>query len=228
MTASYYADLSGIPVIAAVLSIPLTGIWHVDLTLAISAGLGLGSRQVLTLAGSTWNCAIIRAIDFAGRTEARLVGGAGGWRSTVPAKQYASQGGVSLPMVLGDLASLIGENPPVLDPSLAPTVGAAFVRRAGLASNTLQRLVSMRVLKNVWWMDSTGTVQTSARPATNILSTFTAENVYGASGKYIIATEAPADWAPGSRFAGPTVDATISDVRHVLTEDSLRTEVLAA
>lgn len=222
-----YADLSGNPVISCVLSIPLTGIWHADVVLA-TAPPSLTGPQVLTLAGSTWACTPIRVIPFAGRTEARLVGGAGGWRSTVAAKQYASPAGVSLPMVLGDIASLIGEIPPVLDPSLAPTVGTAFVRRAGLASLTLQRLTVMRVLTNAWYMDSTGTVQTSVRPSTPITSTFTVENVKGASGRYVIATESPADWAPGATFSGPTASGTVDIVRHVLKGDTFRTEVMAA
>lgn len=224
---SYYASLAGGPVVAAVLSVPKAGIWHVDLVLSSAPTIAPGP-QPFVLAGSTWMCSVIRQVTFAGRTEARLVGGAAGWRSTVPAKQYASPGGVSLPMVLGDLASLIQENPPVLDPSLAPTVGNGFVRRGGLASNTLQRLQHMGVFTNGWWMDSMGTVQTSVRPATPITSSFVVENVHGAGGRYIIATESPGDWAPGSTFSGPTANAVVNLVRHVLTEDSLRTEVLAA
>lgn len=222
-----YVSLSGVPVIAAVLSIPKAGIWHVDLVLSTAPTIAPGP-QPLVFVDETWTCSVIRQVTFAGRTEARLVGGAGGWRSKVPAKQYASPGGVSLPMVLGDLASLIQESPPVLDPSLAPTVGTAFVRRGGLASNTLQRLQDMKVFTNGWWMDSTGTVQTSVRPSTPITSAFVAENVHGAGGRYIIATENPSDWAPGATFTGPTVSGVVNIVRHVLTEDSLRTEVLAA
>jgi hypothetical protein len=86
----------------------------------------------------------------------------------------------------------------------------------------------MGVFTNGWWMDSMGTVQTSVRPATPITSSFVVENVHGAGGRYIIATESPGDWAPGSTFSGPTANAVVNLVRHVLTEDSLRTEVLAA
>lgn len=217
---SYYANLSGIPVIAASLVVPFAGIWHADVVLAQETD--VAGAQVLSLAGSTWNCAYVRAIDFAGRRGVRLVGGNGGWRTAVPAKQYLSASGVVLSMVMGDLASLVQEIPPVLDASLSPTVGGAFVRQAGLASLVLQQLLGD------WWMDPTGVVQTVPRAATAITSDFVAMDVAGASGRYIIATESPGDWVPGSTFVGPTVSGTVNLVRHMLTADTIRTEVMAA
>ena len=222
MTSPYFADLSGTPVIACALAIPLSGMWHVDLVLDSSPPAVVGP-QVLTLAGSTWSCAPIRVIAFAGRTEARLVAGNAGWRTTVTAKQYQSPGGVVLSMVLGDLAALVQETPPVLDPSLAPTVGAGYVRQAGVASLVLQDL-----LGDAWWTDPTGVVQTSARPPTPITSPFTVESVHGASGRYLVATETPADWIPGATFTGPTASGTVNLVRHVLSESGFRTEIMVS
>jgi len=58
------------------------------------------------------------------------------------------------------------------------------------------------------------------------LSPFVAESAHGASGWYRIATEFPADWQPGSSFAGVTVSGIVSRVEHRIERGQFWTEVL--
>ena len=213
-----FATLSGTPIYEAHITWPYAGLWHADvlLTEAIDAT----GPQVLLFDGEPWACAIVRAIDFAGARGVRLVGGAGGWRTTIPAKQYG-QGVVTTQHVLTDAALAAGEIPPVLGPLVPLTVGSGYCRPNDCASYVLQEF-----LGDAWWLDSTGTVQTIARPPTPIASAFSALAVKGAQGRYEIGTDSPNDWIPGATFLGPTVSGTINRTMHTLTRGTLRTEVL--
>lgn len=219
MTAAPFAQLNGTPLTKLHLVIPALGIWHADVTASSPAD--MTGPQTLVLSGSTWTCATVRAIKFAGSRSARLVGGAAGWRKVVPALQYQSPVGVPTVTVMGDAAALVGELPPVLDASVPATVGTGFVRQSGPASLVLQQIVD-----DDWWMDSTGVVQTMPRPATVITTEFSAEEVRGAAGWYKIATEDVGSWLPGAAFSGVTVSGSISRVEHRVDRLGLWTEVL--
>jgi len=219
-----FASLNGIIATHCMLVLPLTGIWHADVRLSTAPiAPFVGPGQVLVLNNTTYTCAVVRSIDLAGVRMVRLVGGTGRWRTSIPAQQYASPIGVSTSVVLTDAAVTAGELPPVVGPTVPPTLGNAFVRRAGLASLVLQQ-----VLGDTWWMDPLGVVQTVPRIPTPIATAFAAEDVAGAPGVYRIATESPDDWQPGSLFVGPTVSGTINRVMHVATPERIRTEVMVA
>ena len=217
----YYADLTGVPIFALALTIPMAGNWHADVSCDVA--IDIAGPQVLTLAGSAWVCTPIRAIDFAGRRMLRLVGGQAGWRKPVPFKQYSAPGGVPTSIVLSDAATFVQEPPPVVDPSVSPTLGTGYVRQAGIASLVLQG-----ILGDAWYMSPSGIVQTAPRIPTPVVSPFTVIDVRGASGRYLIGTESPGDWQPGVPFVGPTATGTVNLVRHVLTDSQLRTEVMVA
>jgi hypothetical protein len=219
-----FAALTGLPITKLHLVVPALGLWHADVLLA--QAVDLTGPQVLLLSGSTWNCTAVRAVDFSGARSVRLVGGAAGWRKSVPALQYASPAGVPTVTVLADAAGLVGELPPVLDPSVPQTLGSAYVRQRGAASLVLQDLQDRGVLS--WWVSPLGIVQTAPRLPTPILSPFVAEQVHGAPGWYRVATEAPGDWQPGALFRSVTVSGTISRVEHRIERGQLWTEVLAA
>ncbi len=217
-----FAQLSGVPITRLHLVVPALGLWHLDAELATATD--VSGPQTLALSGSIWTCAVVRAVDFAGVRSLRLVGGAGGWRKTVPALQYASPAGVPTATVLGDAASLGGEMPPVVDPSVPTTLGGNYVRQTGPASLVLQDLQDRGVL--TWWQDGTGTVQTTPRPSTPVSQPFVAEEVRGAAGWYRIATETPGEWLPGATFSSVTVSGTISRVEHRIDRGRFWTEAL--
>jgi hypothetical protein len=214
------ADLSGVAIFAGSLVVPMSGLWHASLEFDVAQD--ISGPQTLNLAGVPWSCSVIRAIDWTGVRGVLLVAGAGGWRTTIPAKQYGG-GGVSTQMVLADAALACGESPPVIDPSVPVSVGQSWDRASAPASNTLRL-----VLGDAWWADMTGVVQTKPRPATAIASPFTALHVDGAPGIYEIGTESPSDWQPGATFSGPTVSGTVNRVEHSIRQGLLRTTVMVS
>lgn len=211
------ATLGSVAIYRGKLVLPYTGIYHAELVL--DAATDLSGPQTLTLAGVTWALAYVRAIDFAGERGVLLVGGAAGWRTVIPSKQYG-QGGVSAQMILQDAAVACGELAPVIDASVPP-VGQAWNRATGPASDVLRLF-----LGDGWWMDSSGRVQTALRATTAISSAFSALHVNGAAGVYEIATDSPGDWVPGRTFSGPTVSGTLSRVEHEVKGPSLVTRVM--
>jgi hypothetical protein len=211
------ASLSNVAIVRGHITQPFSGLWHADLLLASATD--VSGPQTLLFAGVAWSCAYIRAIDFSGERGVRVVAGRGGWRTTIPGKQYGAAG-IFTRDVVNDAAAACGEPPPTLDPTIPPTVGSAWLRGAGPASDTLQR-----ILGGLWWVDKTGVVQTSPR-AGSVASPFQAMAVAGASGIYEIATDNPNEWQPGVSFSGPTVSGVVSRVMHVIEPDKLRLEVM--
>jgi hypothetical protein len=211
------ADLSGIPIVSGRLTVPFSGLWHADLVLAQAQD--VSGLQTLNFAGVTWQCAYVRAIDFSGERGVRVVAGRGGWRTTIPAKQYGS-GLIATATVMNDAALACNELAPVLDPGQPQTLGSAWDRQSGPASDVLQR-----ILGSAWWADRNGVVQSSARSGT-VSSPFQAMHVHGASGIYEIGSDSPNDWMPGVSFSGPTVSGVVSRVMHWIERDRLRTEVM--
>jgi hypothetical protein len=214
-----FATLNGIELISLALVLPFSGIWHADMVLQSDSV--VGTPQALMLDGTTYVCAPVRVTDFAGRLMIRVVGGQGGWRTPINAKQYSSPAGVPSSTVLLDAASEAGELPPVVVASVPSVLGPGWVRPAGVASLTLRQ-----VLGDAWWLDPSGVVQTAQRAATPIASPFTVIDVHGSPGIVEVATESPGDWVPGATFSGPTQSGTISRVLHRVTGDRLRTEVM--
>jgi hypothetical protein len=213
------AALNGTPIMRLLLVLPFSGIWHADALLTTDTV--VGTPNSLLFAGTTYACAVIRDIDFAGRRMLRLVGGSGGWRTVIAGKQYASALGVPTEAVLVDAASAAGEPPPVIDPSVPTTLGPGWVRPNDKASVTLRQ-----VLGGAWWVDPSGVVQTATRDASAVPSQFTAIAVQGAPGIVRVATESPGDWLPGRTFTGTSVSGTINRVMHLLEGEKLRTEVM--
>lgn len=222
-----FADLSGVPVVRARVTVPWSGNWHADVTLDRVLPAPLVGPQVLTLAGSTWVCAVVRTGDYAGTRMARLVGGAAGWRRPVPSAALPppliSPIGVPLAVVLGLAAGLALEPPPSLVGYIgSPLLGPSYVFQAGPMALVLQD-----VLGDSWYMDpASGVVQTAPRLPTPIVSTWAATAADDAAGRIVVATDSPGDWTPGATFLGPVVSGTISRVTHLLESGSLRSEVM--
>lgn len=224
-----FADLSGVPIVSARLTVPYSGIWHADVELDRVLPAPLVGPQVLTLSGSTWACSPVRSGDYAGERRARLVGGTGGWRTPVLGPELPppliSPIGVPVALILLLASSLAAElpvagyvGPPLLG---APPLGGAYIFQAGPMSLVLQD-----ILGDGWWMDPTGAVQAIPRTPTPIVSPWVATAFDGAQGMIEIATDSPGDWAPGATFVGVTASGTISRVTHELTAGKLRTKAL--
>ena len=219
-----FASLNGIPIVKMAWVLPWAGIWHADVTLDRAIGPAVGP-QLLTLGDLAGTCAVVRSVDFTGARSVRVVGGTGGWRTSVPPLQYQSPTGVPVALVASDAASLVLEAPPVIGPTVAPTTGPAFVRQGGSASLVFQSLFA-----DGWWVNLAGVVQVTPRVPTPIVTPFDLLDVRGASGIYRIASQRDllAQWVPGATFLAPTMTspATVNRVCHILDGGTLRTEVM--
>jgi hypothetical protein len=223
MTPGFWASLNGLPVHKLALVIPAVGLWHADVEVAEQ--IDAAGPQVLIVSGTTYTCAAYRTTDFAGTHNVRLVGGTGGWRKFVPPKQYQSPAGVPTSVVLSDVAATVQEIPPVVDPSVSPTIGPMFMRQGGSAS-----LVLWQLLGNAWYMDPTGTIQTAPRFGVPIATPFQTIEVHGCPGVYEVVTDNPESWVPGMTFVSPTVTTpvTVSRVMHTASGEAFKTEVMAS
>lgn len=216
--------LNGGRVIRATISFPLYGTWAADLELALTST--VNPEDTLTAADLTLTCAVVRAHSFAGSRSVRVVGGYGGWRTTIAAKGYSNPGGVPTAMVLGDAASECGEQwgSGELSTYASGNVGNAYVRHMAPAARVL-RLVA----GPLWWMDPSGVTRLAPRLGTPITSQFEVISWSGGKGQFEVATETLSDWMPGRSFTSPTVTASQTIAATAVTVDNkgtLRVHVL--
>lgn len=218
-----FATANGARIVTLSLSLPLYGTWEADVTLADPAP--LTAPVALTLGNLSLVGAVYRQGPFGGVQYARLVGGGGGWRSTLPAQAYGNPGGVLLSTVLRDAAAAVGEQVNV--PSTVDAViGQFFTREKAPASRVLGQLGGP-----LWWVDAAGVTQITARPAATITTPFTVEAFDPGCGELTIATEDYASWLPNATFSAPVLAGPqlVSYVRHAAGNDGrLRTHVLVS
>lgn len=217
-----FASVAGHPVVAGSLMIPLVGLWTADLHLATDQVV-TGSVTVV-IGNLILQGAVYRSEPFAGQTRARLVGGFGGWRKTVSAQAYGSGSGVQLSTIVKDVALAVGESYTLADKS----VGPAFVRLEGPASDVLWQLVALGSVPS-WHIDPSGSAVLDAWPKTVVITPFTVVDQKPDEGLVIIATEDYAAWLPGCTFTDPNISGTLTcgGVTHVFTDDGhYRLEVL--
>jgi len=139
------------------------------------------------------------AHPWTGEVKARVVGGAGGWTTTLPGKQYSMPGG-SIPtsMVAGDAARAVGEATPLLDDRQASQPGPELLPRLWPLGHFSGHSRTPGI-PHGWWMDLSGVVHTETIPVSTISSDFSISEVDGACGRYVVFTEFAADWLPGPR-----------------------------
>jgi hypothetical protein len=223
---AYFASVNGLPIVAGTLLIPAVGAWTADLHLA--GGTAVTGVATVVIGNLTLSGTIFRSSVYGGQTRARIVAGAGGWRTSIPSQGYGSSAGVRLSTVLQDAAAACGETVAIPADTI---LGTAFVRTAfasGVASDVLWQLVSQGVLPG-WYVDATGTTQPTTWPSSTITSTFTVTDQKPDEGVAVVATEDYASWMPGAQFTAPQISGTLvsAGVHYVWTDDGkFRFEVL--
>lgn len=215
-----YAELAGLRLSSLALTIPFYGAAVADCGLALTDVLPTGPTTLL-VGNLSLVVTVVRSATFGGSRSARVVGGAGGWRRTLPARAYRNPGGLRLSTVLGDAARETGET---LALAADSTIGTSYVRETAPASRLLRLLGG-----SLWWIDVAGVTRLAARATPTIASTFVVSHRSGAEGRVVVATEDLASWQPGARFSSPVVPdvQTISSVSHRFGgAGALRTEAL--
>lgn len=218
---SNFASLGGSRVVSGSTAIPLYGLWCADIGLA--GDTVVPEDTSLVLGNLTLKAHVYRQATFAGSRMCRLVGGFGGWRKIVSAKQYALPSGLKLSLVLKDTAMTVGES---VNVPVDSVIGTGFVRENRQASKVLHQIAG-----ESWYVDPAGVTQIQAWPAKPINSGFTVEHQNGAEGRLSIATEDYASWLPGSTFKSPFLEGTyaIGGISHKFSDDgTFRLEVLTS
>ena len=156
-----FAGLDDIPIMRGQVTIPAYGIWHADLWL--DREVALSGQVRLALADISALATVVRVIGFLGQTGVRIVGGYGGWRTSVSGLQYAAATGLSLRTVLAHTAADVGELVDAADTA----IGTAYVRAVGPASRVLQSLIP-----GAWYVGFDGVTYAAPRPAGVVANRF--------------------------------------------------------
>lgn len=213
-----YASLAGRRLSRVAVSIPYYGAWTADVdTEEDVPDTGIVS---LVLAGLTLRGTIVERGSFAGDRRSRVVAGGAGWRTTVQPRGYSQPAGVPVSLVLGDVATEVGE-------TLADTPSDAwrphYARPRGAASCTLRELGGP-----LWWVRPDGRTTFAARDPSPIVSPITVVSRDPATRRVVVATEHPEDWTPGRAFSTITTPQLSVYHARITSEDSgtMRVEVL--
>ncbi len=94
----------GLPLLSALINEPRVGVWHADI--AIDSGEALTGSTTLDIEGVEFVGTVVRSGVEAGRSLARVVGGAAGLGTQLAAKSYR---GIGFSSVLADIVSQTGE-----------------------------------------------------------------------------------------------------------------------
>jgi hypothetical protein len=215
---TFFATANGLQIVSGSLLIPLVGAWTADLQLATDQAIA-GQVSVvignLTLQGFAY-----RSQAYGGQTRARLVGGYGGWRTTIPPQGYGSQNGVKLSTVLQDAASGCGEEVSIF---ADVTIGTAYARtgfEANVASDVLWQMIALGHM-SAWYVAPSGVTMTGPWPEATVGTPFIPSNQKPDEGIIEIATEDYASWMPGASFSHPLLATTYTSagVEYVWGDD---------
>jgi hypothetical protein len=129
-----------------------------------------------------------------GRAAYRVVGGAGGWGKTIPAKPYNDDGGVRLRTVLGDAAAEVGETIADVPNTF---LGPHYARHAGPASALLNLLAPQN-----WYVDFAGVTRIGQRASTTYTGTAPRVRVDPLAQVIELAVDSVAGLVPGVQVDG--------------------------
>ncbi len=205
--------LSGKTVLSAEVTVPRIHAWHADLI--IDSVETVSGAVTLDFEGLSFVGTVLRAGVYAGRLGVRMVGGAGGLTTELPARSYIE---TSVGTVLADILRESGETlSATSDASILAAGLMKWHREVGPASHALVNLLdkvgaTFRVLR-----DGTIWVGVTSYPVVSPTHVLVDED--WVAGIITIAPDAP-ELEPGTTFLGQKIELVV----HRLLPKSLRTE----
>lgn len=157
-----FANVNGFSATRVELYVPGFGAWYA--VVDFEAAPDLSGRVTLSLG----DLQLVGTIDprhsgsFAEQRRFRIVAGAGGWGTQIPAKAYHNDAGVRALTVAQDAAREAGETIGTFAPS-EERIGIDYVRQIGAASRGLERAIGAAR----WWVDYAGVTQVGDRSETS-------------------------------------------------------------
>lgn len=153
------ATFAGRRVTHARVYLPAWGAWYADVS--IDGEHAITGAAVLVLNDLTLQGTVLSGGASLGRSDFRVVGGAGGWGKLLPKKSYANDAGVKLAAVVGDAAREAGETFDATSTSSSARLGPAWTRPADLACRVLEQ-----VAPSAWYVGQDGITRLGRRAAT--------------------------------------------------------------
>ncbi len=196
--------LNGIAITRAAITIPRWGAWVADVETVLDTE--QSGAAVIVVGGLELRGTIVRGGIDEERGRYRVVAGAAGWRSIVPARSYRNAAGVRLATILGDAAGEVGETWGTLPDT---RIGGAYVRQLAEASRVLDDLGP-----EGWHVDELGVTQWGLRAAAEYALPYAVMQDHRARGLLTVAAEDLRGLVPGAVLEGRQV----ASVRHELGE----------
>lgn len=150
---SLIATFSGQRILSARIYLPAWGAWYADVSIGGEHTIAGAVRIVLNdlvLLGT-----VLSGGASFGRSDFRVVAGAGGWGKTLAKRSYANDAGVKLSTVVGDAAALAGES---FESTSAARLGPAWTRPEGPACRVLEQ-----VAPGAWFIGEDGVTRLGRR-----------------------------------------------------------------
>lgn len=204
-------------VLDALVSMPRIGAWHADVEAAGEAT--LSGSVTLKSDDQTFVGTVVpgRSGTNGGRSRAKVVGGAGGLPTTLPAKNYKS--GPKVRAIVADILREAGETlSATADDLVLDVVITAWERRQGPASRCLNEIVGH--VDAVWRILDDGTVWVGVDTYPEVEPEHRLLDEDWALGEFEIAPD-QVELRPGVTFLGQQ----IALVRHRIRQSAIRTEV---
>ena len=192
-------ELGGLHVTAGALVVPRVGVWVADLEVVAEAA--PPSSVTLTVGAAAWRGTVVRGGVTEGRWRGRVVGGAGGLRRAVAARQYRSTPRrLVVSATLSEVGELLDGNAAGLDDVLA-----TWARLAEPAAQALGRLA------RTWRALPGGAITTSPWPEADAPEVELIEQLPAQRGEVF----APEDLAltPGMALGGRAIDGVAYTLR---------------
>lgn len=197
------ATLAGHRVTSARLQIPAWGPGWCEVVLDEEQT--LSGQLTLTLADLTWVGSVVSGGPSGGRSQYRLVGGAGGWGRDIHAKGYANDIGVKLATVAQDAAQDAGET--LAGDIPAGTLGPAWTRVVGQAARTMEAIAP-----RAWYVDEAGSTRFGRRAPTPLAVDATLGPPDLSVGRRVVSADAIATILPGCVIEGREVVDVLHEV----------------
>ncbi len=213
---SVSATANGATVLDLALSMPRTRAWTADVSVELGQ-LDLSSTVALDVGGVAFRGTGRRTREWAGRTHARVVGGAGGLHKAVEAKAY---GACTLAVPLGDALATGGER--LSDTVSSAVLGSSLLRWTRLAGSVAEALDALTdALGFVWRVLADGSVWVGTE--TWPVSTATPDQLdeQANDGRLILAMDRP-ELRPGTVLES----RRLGRITYRWKSNSLRTEAM--
>jgi hypothetical protein len=155
-----YCHIGGDTILEATVVVPNVGPWYANLVfegapdVSGAVVLNVGALELHGFVDPRANGV------FGEQRRCRVVAGAAGWGTVLPALHYHSDSGVRSRSVADDAARLAGETIGAFNPT-ATQVGIDYTRQAGLASRVLEDVIGTAP----WWVGYDGRTNVGARSA---------------------------------------------------------------